>query len=1255
MKKLLLLCLSALIVLSVSAQHVPKSLTAANGQFIGFYQYTPTDYSSKPDTKYPLIIFLHGIGERGNGTTDLKNILGLGVPGAINAGHNMTFTWNGKTETFLVLSPQLSGAYGGWQNFYVDEMIEYAKKNLRIDENRIFLTGLSLGGGGVWQYAGATLDNAKKFAGIGLCCAVCPYINFSNLTNANLPIWAFHAQDDYTVGVGCTTNGIASINKLNPAVKPYMTIWPDGGHWIWGRVFDVAYNSQNPNLYEWFLGQNKSLPVNKRPVANAGADLATSPSTGIVTLSGSKSTDADGKLVRYIWTKISGPGAGTIATPVSTNGTTLVTGLSVAGTYQYELKVVDDRCDWTMDTVNVVVSAGPPPAGNKAPVVNAGNDITVMQPQNQVTLNGSATDADGSIISYSWIKTSGPEGNQIVNPNSASTQVTGLLVGTYIFKLVAVDNQNVAAGDDVTVVILPSDGRNNTGVDPGPNVTITLPTSTITLDGTASYDPYGGKINGWRWTKLSGPTGGTVANAGVSVTTASGLTEGVYVFQLTTWNSQWVPQSANKIVTVIKGSTNPVPPTQIANAGADQTITLPTNSVTLNGSGSVDPYGPVTGIGWTKVSGPAATITTASALTTTVTGLVEGTYTFRLQVTNTAGVNSTDDVVITVKAATKPVPPTQIANAGVDQTITLPTSSVTLNGSGSVDPYGAVTGIGWTKVSGPAATITTASALTTTATSLVEGTYTFRLQVTNTAGVVSTDDVVITVKAATKPESPRNVANAGADQTITLPTNSVTLNGSQSIDPNGALLGIGWTKISGPAAFTIANTAALTTTATGLVEGTYKFRLTVYNTQWVPSSDTVMITVKAGTKPVPPAQIANAGADQTITLPTNSVTLNGSGSVDPYGAVTGIGWTKVSGPAATITSGSSLTTTATSLVEGTYTFRLQVTNTAGVVSTDDVVITVKAAVKPETPRNVANAGADQTITLPISSVTLNGSGSVDPTGNLAAVGWFKISGPAGETITNSKVLTTTVTGLVAGTYQFRLLVYNSQWVPSSDTMIVIVKPGSSDNSNSGNNPSGPSGNGSIANAGPDRTVTLPVASVIIDGTASKDPKGSIVNWFWRKMSGPAGDVLANEGTSKLTVSNLVAGTYSYRLTCWGQDWVPAADTMVLTVLPSGAATMASTRTATAAITEEVKVENKLVLYPNPAQAQITVQTSSATTGAAYVNVYDMTGKLVQKVAFQKLVPFHQQVLNITSLVPGLYQVEVIISGETRLTSKFIKQ
>ena len=153
--------------LAVKAQQVPRGLTASsNGVFIGFYEYTPTNYNANPTTKYPLIIFLHGIGERGNGTSELPNVLGQGIPKYISQGSTMTFYWNGQWETFLVLSPQLSRNYGDWQNFYVDEMLNYAKANLRIDTNRIYLTGLSLGGGGVWRYASSSLANARKFAAI---------------------------------------------------------------------------------------------------------------------------------------------------------------------------------------------------------------------------------------------------------------------------------------------------------------------------------------------------------------------------------------------------------------------------------------------------------------------------------------------------------------------------------------------------------------------------------------------------------------------------------------------------------------------------------------------------------------------------------------------------------------------------------------------------------------------------------------------------------------------------------------------------------------------------------------------------------------------------------------------------------------------------------------------------------------------------------------------------------------------------------
>src|SRR5690606_10840257 len=138
----------ALVVLSpifLQAQLVARTLKAANGQTIGFYEFTPSDYS-KTGAKDPLIIFLYGLSERGNGTTDLSYIIKVGIPKYIKNGSTMRFFVDGKWQSFVVLMPQLSASYGSWQLFYTEEMINYATKNLNIDENRVFLTGLSLGG-----------------------------------------------------------------------------------------------------------------------------------------------------------------------------------------------------------------------------------------------------------------------------------------------------------------------------------------------------------------------------------------------------------------------------------------------------------------------------------------------------------------------------------------------------------------------------------------------------------------------------------------------------------------------------------------------------------------------------------------------------------------------------------------------------------------------------------------------------------------------------------------------------------------------------------------------------------------------------------------------------------------------------------------------------------------------------------------------------------------------------------------------------
>src|SRR6476661_4698762 len=183
-------------------QQISKQLTSSGGRFIGFLEYKPADYQQTDKTKkYPLIIFLHGIGERGNGTTELNRVATNGIPKYIKYGNPMRFTWNDKTESFLVLSPQLSSDFGSWPDLYVDEMIKYAKANLNIDTNRIILTGLSLGGGGVWHYAAAIWSNTQKLAAIGISCGTKQLSNYGFIADGNLPTWAFHAMDDAVVPV----------------------------------------------------------------------------------------------------------------------------------------------------------------------------------------------------------------------------------------------------------------------------------------------------------------------------------------------------------------------------------------------------------------------------------------------------------------------------------------------------------------------------------------------------------------------------------------------------------------------------------------------------------------------------------------------------------------------------------------------------------------------------------------------------------------------------------------------------------------------------------------------------------------------------------------------------------------------------------------------------------------------------------------------------------------------------------------------
>jgi len=186
--------------------------------------------------------------------------------------------------------------------------------------------------------------------------------------------------------------------------------------------------------------------------------------------------------------------------------------------------------------------------------------------------------------------------------------------------------------------------------------------------------------------------------------------------------------------------------------------------------------------------------------------------------------------------------------------------------------------------------------------------------------------------------------DAGAAQSITLPTNTVNLNGFASDDglPQGSTLSVSWAKVSGPGTVGFSAATNTSTNATFSAAGTYVLSLTASDTQ-LTSSDTLTITVVPNNQP--PA--VDAGADQTITLPNNA-SLNGTVSDDglPSGSTVSVVWSKTGGPG-NVTFGNSniAVTTASFSAAGTYTLRLTANDTA-LTASDEIVITVNPASQP---------------------------------------------------------------------------------------------------------------------------------------------------------------------------------------------------------------------------------------------------------------------------------------------------------------------
>lgn len=168
--------------------------------------------------------------------------------------------------------------------------------------------------------------------------------------------------------------------------------------------------------------------------------------------------------------------------------------------------------------------------------------------------------------------------------------------------------------------------------------------NTTTLYGKVHQQEF--TITSTTWSKISGPVGGTITSPSSLTTTVTALQTGTYFYKLSSLNSNSQTSTDSVEIVVTNGNASPT-----VNAGVDQTITLPTSSVSFSSSAS-DPDGTISTYAWSKISGPGTqTITSPATATTNVNGLQQGTYIFRITVTDNGGATAFDEITVTVNAA----------------------------------------------------------------------------------------------------------------------------------------------------------------------------------------------------------------------------------------------------------------------------------------------------------------------------------------------------------------------------------------------------------------------------------------------------------------------------------------------------------------------------------------------------------------------------------------------------------------------------
>lgn len=260
----------------------------------GFVEYLPSNYHDD-DNHFPLIVYLHGRGEVGDGEADLWKVKSNGPHRLIDEGTDFQA---------VILAPQ---SVSDWDLDSLDYFVEWAFERYKVDTTRLYITGISMGGAGVWLYA---TRFPKKVA------AIVPISGDTRAKNpeklADVPVWAFHNEGDQVVEVELTHDWINGI--IAAGGNPKVTIYDDSTHDAWTRTYE------NQELWDWLFTQHlevEHLPLGLEPSAMV---VYPNPFTDQINLTRTEVTEArlfglDGQLV-FEWPRVMPEGQMTIL-PIS--------------------------------------------------------------------------------------------------------------------------------------------------------------------------------------------------------------------------------------------------------------------------------------------------------------------------------------------------------------------------------------------------------------------------------------------------------------------------------------------------------------------------------------------------------------------------------------------------------------------------------------------------------------------------------------------------------------------------------------------------------------------------------------------------------------------------------------------------------------------------------------------------------------------------------------------------------------------------